>query len=118
MNLNFEIIDYNPDSPARIVNEIYNHRDAGFAIVYWGEPTGRELPGSAHPERYVGFSLGFALGRFGRGRVFVLGSTTTPPLPGFARLLVSQLDSSGGWQIQLARRMKAAGVDIDLNLLT
>jgi hypothetical protein len=31
---------------------------------------------------------------------------------------VSQLDSGGGWQIQLARRMKSAGVNIDLNSLT
>lgn len=118
MNLDFEIVDFNPEHPARIVEHIHQHRDAKFAVVYWGEPNGRELPGSAHPERYVGFSLGFVLGRLGRGRVFVLGSTTTPPIPGFTRVLVSQLDSSGGWQIQLARRMKAAGVDIDLNSLT
>jgi hypothetical protein len=47
-----------------------------------------------------------------------MGSSTAPPLPGFARLLVSQLDSSGGWQIQLARRMRAANLDIDLNRLS
>lgn len=118
MNLSFEIVDYNPDQPHGLVDQLYHHRDAKFAVVYWGEPTGKELPGSAHPERYAGFALGFALGRLGRGRVFILGSTTTPPVPGFTRILVSQLDSSGGWQIQLARRMKAAGVNIDLNLLT
>lgn len=118
MSISLEIVDYNPDQPHSIIDQLYNHRDAKFAIVYWGEPAGRELPGSAHPERYVGFVLGFALGRLGRGRVFILGSTTTPPLPGFARILVAQLDSTGGWQIQLARRMKTAGVDIDLNKLT
>ena len=118
MSLTFEIIDYNPDHPHQIVEQLYHHRDAKFAVVYWGEPTGREMPGSAHPERYVGFTLGFALGRLGRGRVFILGSVATPPLPGFARILVAQLDSTGGWQIQLARRMKSAGVDIDLNQLT
>lgn len=118
MNQHFEIIEYNPEQPASIAEQLYYHRDAKFAIIYWGEPNGRELPGSAHPERYVGFALGFALGRLGRGRVFIMGSTTTPPLPGFTRVLASQLDSGGGWQIQLARRMKAAGVDIDLNKLT
>ena len=117
MDLHFEIIDYNPEQPATIVEQLYHHRDAQFAIIYWGEPSGRELPGSAHPERYVGFALGFALGRLGRGRVFIMGSTATAPLPGFARILSSQLDSGGGWQIQLARRMKSAGVDIDLNQL-
>lgn len=118
MNLTFEIIDYNPDQPAYVIEQLFRHRDAKFVVVYWGEVVGREMPGSAHPERYVGFVLGFVLGRLGRARAFILGSSTAPPLPGFARLLVSQLDSSGGWQIQLARRMKAAGVDIDLNKLT
>lgn len=117
MDLNFEIIDFNPEEPNKIVESIYRHRDAKFAVVYWADPGGEEMPGSAHPERYVGFSLGFVLGRLGRGRVFIIGSTTTPPLPGFARILVSQLDMGGGWQIQLARRMKAAGIDIDLNRL-
>ena len=118
MNLSFEIVDYNPEQPHRIVDDIYRHRDAKFAVVYWGEPSGREMPGQAHPERYVGFSLGFVLGRLGRGRVFILGSSTTLPLPGCNRILVAQLDSTGGWQIQLARRMKSAGVNIDLNKLT
>ena len=118
MNLSFELIDSNPDQPHSLVDQLYHHRDAKFAVIYWGEPSDKELPGSAHPERYAGFALGFALGRLGRGRVFILGSTTAAPVPGFNRVLVSQLDSGGGWQIQLARRMKAAGVDIDLNLLT
>ena len=118
MHLEFEIIDFNPEQPATIAENLYHHRDAKFAIIYWGEPAGRELPGSAHPERYVGFALGFVLGRLGRGRVFIMGSTTTPPLPGFTRVLSAQLDSGGGWQIQLARRMKSAGVDVDLNKLT
>ena len=117
VDIDFEIIDFNPEQPHSIVEHMYRHRDAKFAVVYWADPIGPELPGSAHPERYVGFSLGFVLGRLGRGRVFIIGSTTTPPLPGFARILVAQLDMGGGWQIQLARRMKAAGIDVDLNRL-
>ena len=117
VDIDFEIIDFNPEQPHSIVEHMYRHRDAKFAVVYWADPVGAELPGSAHPERYVGFALGFVLGRLGRGRVFIIGSTTTPPLPGFARILVAQLDMGGGWQIQLARRMKAAGIDVDLNRL-
>ena len=117
VDIDFEIIDFNPEQPHSIVEHMYRHRDAKFAVVYWADPIGPELPGSAHPERYVGFSLGFVLGRLGRGRVFIIGSTTTPPLPGFSRILVAQLDMGGGWQIQLARRMKAAGIDVDLNRL-
>ncbi len=117
VDIDFEIIDFNPEQPHSIVEHMYRHRDAKFAVVYWADPVGAELPGSAHPERYVGFALGFVLGRLGRGRVFIIGSTTTPPLPGFARILVAQLDMGGGWQIQLGRRMKAAGIDVDLNRL-
>jgi len=117
MDLNFEIIDFNPQEPHQLVEQMYRHRDAKFAIVYWADPAGKELPGSAHPERYVGFALGFVLGRLGRGRVFIIGSRDAAPLPGFTRILVSQLDVGGGWQIQLARRMKAGGIDLDLNRL-
>jgi predicted nucleotide-binding protein len=117
MDLNFEIIDYNPEEPHAIIEQMYRHRDAKFAVVYWADPSGKEMPGSAHPERYVGFSLGFVLGRLGRARVFIIGSNNAAPLPGFSRILVAQLDLGGGWQIQLARRMKAAGIDIDLNRL-
>lgn len=118
LKFSFEIIEFNPEQPSNLIEQIYHHRDAKFAVIYWGEPTGRELPGSAHPERYVGFALGFAVGRLGRGRVCMLGSTTAAPLPGFTRILVAQLDAGGGWQIPLGRRMKNAGIDVDLNKLT
>ena len=118
MNATLEIIEYNADQPSQIIEQVFRHRDAKFAIVYWGEPNGRELPGSAHPERYVGYTLGFILGRLGRGRVFIMGSTTIAPLPGFNHMVVSQLDSGGGWQIMLGRRMKAAGLNVDLNKLS
>jgi predicted nucleotide-binding protein len=117
MNLAMEIVDYYPEEPHRFVENMFEHRDAQFAIVYWSEPNERETPGFAHPERYVGFVLGFILGRLGRGRVFVLGSARTHPLPGFERIALSQLDSTGSWQIQLARRMKAAGIVLDISRL-
>lgn len=117
MNLALEIIDNNPDQPNNIAEQLFNHRDAQFAIIYWGEPNGREPPGYAHPERYVGFVLGFALGRLGRGRVFILGSEKAPPLPGFERIMVAQLDPTGDWQLQLARRMRSAGIDLDMSKL-
>lgn len=118
MNLALEIIDNNPDQPSGIADQLYNHRDAQFAIIYWGEPTGREPPGFAHPERYAGFVLGFALGRLGRARVFLLGSEKTPPLPGFERIMVTQLDPSGNWQMSLARRMESAGIELDMSKLS
>lgn len=117
MNLALEVIDYNPDQPSSIANQLFDHRDAQFAIIYWSEPNGREPPGFAHPERYVGFALGFALGRFGRGRVFVLGSVKSPPLPGFDRIMLAHLDSTGSWQVQLARRMRSGGLDVDMSKL-
>ena len=116
MNLTLEIIDYNPDHPHQLIEQLYQHRDAKFAVVYWGEPTAVARLGASGAVCRV--HAGICPRPAGRGRVFILGSVATPPLPGFARILVAQLDSTGGWQIQLARRMKSAGVDIDLNRLT
>ena len=117
MNLALEIVDNNPDQPSSIAEQLFAHRDAQFAIIYWGEPAGREPPGFAHPDRYAGFVLGFALGRLGRARVFILASEKTLPLPGFDRIMATQLDPTGTWQAQLARRMQSAGIEVDMSKL-
>ncbi|MCA3237282.1 MAG: hypothetical protein ACK5RC_07900 [Curvibacter sp.] len=69
-------------------------------------------PRGAPPELLM--ELGYVLGTLGRNRVLflVLGEAKVPPWQGIANL---RMDDDGLWQLMLARAMKQAGLDVDLN---
>src|SRR5688572_5396243 len=62
------------------------------------------------------FQIGCAVGRLGTNRVCVLLAPGAAPCPetGLAHVAI---DPTGGWQLQLARQLKQAGMDVDMNKL-
>ncbi len=62
------------------------------------------------------FQLGCAVGRLGTGRVCVLQPAGAPQFEeaGVEHVLI---DAAGGWQLQLARHLKQAGIAVDMNKL-
>ncbi len=62
------------------------------------------------------FELGYCAGRLGCDRVFVASATSEAPVDkhGIHHLAI---DPNGGWQLQMARNLKRAGVPVDLNRL-
>ena len=84
-------------------------RDLDFAILLL---SAEQL--AATPE--VMLEIGFLLGSLGRGRVcFVLQGkpALAPDLDGVAARLA--MDEGGLWRLLLAREMKQAGLEVDLN---
>lgn len=69
-------------------------RQAGFGLVLQAD---RQL------------EIGFLLATLGRSRLFVLGGES---VPGLTR---QEIDEGGLWRLLLAREMKKAGLDVDLN---
>ena len=63
------------------------------------------------------FQLGYFVGRLGAKRVFALAPGAFEPFTGNHGLSCLPLDASNGWQLQLARHLRRAGIDIDLNRL-
>ncbi len=68
------------------------------------------------------FELGFICGRVGANRLVVVypanGTSSAPAVDGFTDangITFIPLDVAGGWLLSLARQMKKAGVEIDLN---
>ena len=59
--------------------------------------------------------LGFFLGRLGRDRVCALHKDEVEIPSDFSGVLWVPMDSGGAWRLILAREMKAAGFDVDLN---
>jgi hypothetical protein len=62
------------------------------------------------------FQIGYAVGRLGVHRVYVLQPAGAPQYPeaGVEHVLI---DAAGGWQLQLARHFKQGGIAVDLNKL-
>lgn len=61
------------------------------------------------------FELGYCVGRLGFKRVFILSATDDKLTVDEHGLLHIPLDPADGWQLHLARQLKRAGLEIDLN---
>ena len=62
----------------------------------------------------VALEIGFLMGSIGRDRLcfMVSGKPTAPELAGIA---CHAIDDTGVWRLLLARQMRQAGLDVDLN---
>lgn len=84
------------------------NREACFAIVL---ASGGEQTISQHQ-----FELGFCAGRLGTQRICVMHPAASAVAPPHG-LKALPIDGGEGWQLQLARQLKRAGVNVDLNRL-
>jgi predicted nucleotide-binding protein len=91
-----------------LVERLDRLRELDFAIVL--------LSGDDPGAPAMLLEIGFLLGACGRGRVcFILegAPSLVPDLNGVVR---HTMDAAGLWRLLLAREMKQAGLDVDLNL--
>ncbi|MFV1949401.1 MAG: TIR domain-containing protein [Anaerolineales bacterium] len=65
----------------------------------------------------VTFELGFFIGALGRERVCALHKGKVEIPSDFSGVLWIRIDPEGAWQLKLAREIKAAGFEVDLNKL-
>jgi hypothetical protein len=84
---------------------------ASFALLF----TNASEESSSHNADAL-FDLGCCVGRLGASRVLVLHRDGQPHTDRFGLAHVV-FDPHEGWQLQLARQLKRAGVDVDLNKL-
>ena len=64
------------------------------------------------------FELGFFIGMLGRHRVCALYKGGVELPSDLSGVLWIPMDTNGAWRLTLAREMKTAGLNIDLNKLT
>lgn len=110
--LDVEMTPAPPGGGPVAVDTLREHHETAFAVVHL-------RPGDAEASpRRVAFALGYLAGRLGADGVCVVGP------PGAHESLADELgiahvplDAPGGWQLQLARRLKKAGLPVDLNRL-
>lgn len=63
----------------------------------------------------VVFELGYFIAKLGRERVRVLYIEGVEPPSDYQGVLYTKLDDSDSWKLELAREIKAAGIDLNLN---
>jgi predicted nucleotide-binding protein len=59
--------------------------------------------------------LGFFLGKLGRNKVCALYKEGVEIPSDYSGVLFVSMDANNNWQLPLAKEIKAAGIDIDLN---
>jgi hypothetical protein len=105
LEVDVSIVEEGDGMPA-ITESLENATAAKFATIVQSDPS-----------KDRAFELGFCVGRMGQRRVCVLH----PPSVTLGRdprgLTHALMDPNGGWQLQLARHLRRAGLPVDLNKL-
>jgi predicted nucleotide-binding protein len=93
---------------------------AGFAVVLmtpddFGYQVGKEEEKKHRPRQNVVLELGYFAAHLGRSKTFVLVKGDIEMPSDVLGLVYERMDNNEGWKIRLARELKTAGFEIDLN---
>ena len=115
-----------PASPEKgskgLVNSLEKNPDASFALVLLNHDDAIALKrsaadASAGVRSGIVFQLGYFVGRLGLKRVCVLYTGGAETFVSDHGIQFLPMDNGNGWQLLLARHLKRAGIEIDLNKL-
>lgn len=116
------ILHEQPNMGKTIIEKLEIYSDVSFAVVLL-TPDDRAMP-KDEPERQelrarqnVIFELGFFFGKLGRNKVAVLYKKGVSVPSDYSGIVYIEMDINNGWQLPLAREIKKAGLDVDLNKL-
>ncbi|RJX31563.1 MAG: hypothetical protein C4516_06930 [Oxalobacter sp.] len=93
---------------------------AGFAVVLMtpddvGYPVGKEEERKHRSRQNVILELGYFAAHLGRDKTFVLKSEEVEMPSDILGLVYEVMDRNEGWKVRLARELKSAGFEIDMN---
>lgn len=116
------ILHEQASSGRTIIEKIEQHTDVGFAAVLYtpddvGNSKGEAENLQLRARQNVVFEHGFLIGKLGRGRVVALVDGALELPNDISGVVYIKMDAAEAWQLQLAKEMKQAGFDIDMNKL-
>jgi predicted nucleotide-binding protein len=114
------ILHEQPNKGRTIIEKFQDHSDVGFAVVLMtpddiGALAKEKDKLNPRARQNVILELGFFLGKLGRKHVCALYKENVEIPSDYKGVLFIPMDASNGWQLSLAKEIKAAGIDIDLN---
>jgi predicted nucleotide-binding protein len=101
-----------------VIEKVEAHSDVSFAVVLLTPDDVGHVKGGVPAPRArqnVLLELGYFIGRLGRSRVCALKRGELDIPSDFAGVVWESMGSDNGWKLALARELKVAGHDIDLN---
>jgi predicted nucleotide-binding protein len=106
-----------PQGNKSLVGTLEQGPGASFAVILLNPEDAAALatPGACRPA--ITFQLGYFVGRLGLPRVCVLCEGGSDVFHDEHGILCLPLDPANGWHLQLARHLKRAGIEVDLNKL-
>lgn len=116
------ILHEQPNAGRTIIEKFEDHSNVGFAIVLLtpddiGAPKDRTNETKPRARQNVILELGYFMGKLGRGRVCALYKEGVEIPSDYQGVLYIPMDSAGAWRMALAKEIKNAGIDVDLNKL-
>jgi predicted nucleotide-binding protein len=104
-----------------IVEKLERHGDVGYAVVLLTPDDAGGKKGTSpydllpRARQNVILELGYFLGRLGRDRVCALYRGELELPSDYMGVIYISFDSGGGWRLPLAKELKAADFDVDIN---
>lgn len=116
------ILHEQASSGKTIIEKIETYSDVGFGIVLYTPcdigSVNKENPELKNRARQnVVFEHGFLIGKIGRQNVCALVKSEIETPNDISGVVYITMGSTDGWQYQLAKEMKKAGYDVDMNKL-
>ena len=117
------ILHEQPDMGKTIIEKLEAHSsevDIGYAIVILtpddlGAPVPEKENLNPRARQNVVLELGYFIAKLGRHRVRTLYTEGVELPSDYKGVLYTKIDNLGAWKLELAREIKATGIDIDLN---
>ena len=120
LGLKSVILHEQPNAGRTIIEKFEDYSNVGFAVVLMtpddvGASKDKKDQAQPRARQNVVFELGFFIGKLGRNRVCALYKEEVEIPSDYIGVLYVPMDGNGGWQLKLAKEIKAAGISIDLN---
>ena len=123
LGLNPIVLHELPDKGMTIIEELEDHSNVSYAIVLLtpddvgvsADRADRKEEWKGRARQNVVFELGMLVGKLGRSRVCVLRKGGVEIPSDYHGVIYEDMDSGGGWRLELAKEIRAAGIEVDLN---
>lgn len=121
LGLNPIVLHEQPSKGRTIIEKFEEHSHVGFAVaVLTPDDEGRAKDTKdlrPRARQNVIFELGFFVGELGRKRVCALVDKTVERPSDYDGVVFVSLDDEEAWKLRLAKELREAGLEVDLNRL-
>jgi predicted nucleotide-binding protein len=120
LHLSAVVLSERPDEGRTVIEKFERESNVGFAVVLMtpddiGYQLGMEDNPRPRARQNVVLELGYFVGRLTRARIAVLYKGAVELPSDYHGVLYIQMDDRDGWKLRLARELKQAGMEVDLN---